>query len=126
MSRQVADILDDMGVVLQLQGNNDAAAEKYRQLLSVRESLLGMYHADVGDACWCIAAIERMAGRLDQAKQFYARAEACYVDSLGSAHAKTRAAHTEAQACIRGMVKRAAIASSVTVRSVLGNQSGKH
>ena len=121
-SPQVAEILDKMAVVLKLQGKDSAAAEKYRQLLSVQEAVHGPHHPNVGDACWCIAANERALGKLAEAKDLYARAEACYSRNLGPAHTKTQAAHAEVKACVKGMVKRAVVASTVTVRSVLGSQ----
>ena len=117
----VADTLDKMAQTLSSQGKDDSALQKYRQLLVVLEAVHGEAgHEKVGDACWCIGALDRKAGRLSEAKAAFSKTWEIYSQQLGENHPKTSAASAQLQYCLSGILKRAVRASTVTVRGVLG------
>ncbi len=70
-SREVADSLHDLAIVLTLQGDPAAAESLLRRALEERRKLLGNEHADVAASLNGLAWVSRQQGRYEEAAAHY-------------------------------------------------------
>jgi hypothetical protein len=75
--------------VLSRQGKYEAADEANRQVLEVREKVLGKEHPDTLISLWCLADLMEQLGRKHDALWLYKRAVTGLSTSLGVRHPHT-------------------------------------
>jgi tetratricopeptide (TPR) repeat protein len=79
-------LLNDLGAVLQVKGDKDAAFKKWQEAVSIKERSLGRDHPDVGISEGNLAGALAELGRYQEALAHIERSLALLRRGLGSAH----------------------------------------
>ena len=82
----VAQSLNDLGLLYKAQGRYDEAESLYQRSLAIREQALGPEHPDVATSLNNLAALYHDQGRYDEAEPLYQRSLAIRETALGPEH----------------------------------------